>query len=307
MTKTSSLFIYLYFITYHASSSSSSSLREYESTEDVGRYLYNYGYLSLERVKHTKAEIAKGLHRLQEKFGLKQTGKVDEETLVLINTPRCHEGDEQMQRKFRPTSRKFSVAVHGVGNLIDAFPNRSDPIFRRAFNLWSDASRIVFYDARRNSTPDINIVLQSDEFHHHMVPSDVLLATSPPDSLKVILNREAAFILPSAQNGNVPRKGSDMLRALAHGIGHNLGFPHSYQNDSIMNPLFPIVDSPRAPSLNAKDRDLLQHLYRPPQENVREQMQDEEQDIRPSLRSCGNAVTLSVLSMIFIHLAFTFN
>ena len=263
MWRTLALFISLMLLAPTLSQSRASHPRPKRDNSVHFHYLYNYGYLKPGNVVVSENEVREALKRFQETFTLLQSGVADNDTLSLMNTPRCHEEDDvlKLRQKPPPTKRKFRVRVHGATSIFNSLLSRGEGRpFRSVFKLWSDDSNVVFLKAEKNSTADINVEFSSN---HRMSPLDAVMATSSHDSLQVILNEEANFFLKPITNSSLHRKGSDMLRVLAHGIGHNLGFSHSFATDSVMYPLFPIVDNAdREPlSLNEKDFEKLIGRY----------------------------------------------
>ena len=294
MSKIGVLFICLIFQSVRASNS---TLSEYNNVEDVERYLYNYGYLSSEKETHSHKEVTEALRQFQETFHLTQTGYIDPSTLAVINTPRCHESDEL--KKIKPTMRKFSVRVQDAPNIHGGIA----PLLRQAFQLWRNGSDVIFFNSKRNSKADITVSFRSNEIYYPTGRFDILLATSPPNPLQVIISDEAPYFVQPVNNRSRHQNGSDLLRVLAHGIGHSLGFSHSFQRDSIMNPLFPIVNSQEPLSLNDKDYALLIELYGHPRQKSYKEVKNKEQRLKTTLRSCGNARSLQVHSIVASLLA----
>ncbi len=135
---------------------------------------------------YTTDEISNGIKSLQNAFGLKVTGELNEETLKLIQAPRLDKSDKgptkPFQLKVHHRNRRYSV-LHitksgtskmykwtktnitwqiykpWTGNLSKA---KQEEIFDKAFKIWEYASPLRFVKSTPSSGPwpDIDI-----EFH----------------------------------------------------------------------------------------------------------------------------------------------
>lgn len=256
--------LYIYTVSLVAVAVSSAPTLRYKTNAEVNSYFEKYGYFT--SLNETDG-FQNTLRLFQRRFNLQQTGEIDDDTLVAMNTPRCAQIDGQ-RVKYRPTTRKFAVKVTKD---VTMFYSRIKLIalVHRAYKMWNEISNISFYEAIGNSPADTHISFTNSDDH-----SEVVNATYPGGNdgfQRVILNEDAPFFVTPYYNRSRHKKGSDLLRVLVHGIGHNLGFSHSYRKDSLMYPLFPIVKEHRLIKFNDRELSLIKELYRhiwPPKKNT---------------------------------------
>lgn len=240
------------------SPSTSPPVLQEEAPKSVIRYLQNYGYLSPDLEPH-RLNVKRALRNFQERYNLDLSGKVDEATITKINIPRCAQFDGNKMVSL-PTIRKFTVKVDFDSMKLFRSRAKFTALLHKALKLWNKAGNIFFYEAIGTSPANIHVVFSNSKTHSQLFSSsEVMYATSPTNHHRsqIIINERTLF---SNLKLNRSLGLNDLLRMLAHGIGHNLGFPHSYQKDSIMSPLFP-VNSKQQHALNAKDTFLLKDTY----------------------------------------------
>merc|ERR1719342_1290841 len=183
------------------------------------------------RPKNGSSEsVSKAVKTFQEFAGLEATGKVDEETLKLMELPRCGVRDlvaklprnvsryqaqgsvwEKRTLSYRVTrySRKMS------GTLVNAD-------VRKAFKFWSDVTNLKFFSKEKGDV--------------HMDDSEAWTENS--------------------------HKGTNFLQTLTHEIGHSLGLSHSRVSAAVMAPFYRGWDP--AFKLHSDDIRGIQSLYGKP-------------------------------------------
>merc|ERR1719342_502611 len=183
------------------------------------------------RPKNGSSEsVSKAVKTFQEFAGLEATGEVDEETLKLMELPRCGVRDlvaklpgnvsryqaqgsvwEKRTLSYRVTrySRKMS------GTLVNAD-------VRKAFKFWSDVTNLKFFSKEKGDV--------------HMDDSEAWTENS--------------------------HKGTNFLQTLTHEIGHSLGLSHSRVSAAVMAPFYRGWDP--AFKLHSDDIRGIQSLYGKP-------------------------------------------
>merc|ERR1719342_2009979 len=183
------------------------------------------------RPKNGSSEsVSKAIKTFQEFAGLEATGEVDEETLKLMELPRCGVRDlvaklpgnvsryqaqgsvwEKRTLSYRVTrySRKMS------GTLVNAD-------VRKAFKFWSDVTNLKFFSKEKGDV--------------HMDDSEAWTENS--------------------------HKGTNFLQTLTHEIGHSLGLSHSRVSAAVMAPFYRGWDP--AFKLHSDDIRGIQSLYGKP-------------------------------------------
>ena len=287
MSNTGLCFIFM--VVFAISPSTSPPVLYKEVPKNVIRYLQNYGYLTPD-LEPERLSVKKALRKFQERYHLDPSGKINEATIAAINIPRCAQFDADKLVKL-PTVRKFTVKIDFDSMKLFRFRARFITLLHKALELWNKAGNISFYEAIGTSPADIHVIFSNSKNHSQLfVPTEVMYATNPTNHhhSQIIINEKAQF-LNLKFNRSIPKNGSDLLRVLAHGIGHNLGFAHSSQDDSIMSPLFPIVDSKQQLALNAKDifllRDTYDHLWTTSKQHNNNTCSEQQPRL---LKSCGN-------------------
>jgi len=157
--------------------------------------LTKYGYLPApeEGKSYLLSEegVTNAIKQMQRVGGLNETGVIDEETLNLINTPRCGvpdviEGfenlilnDEENEREesdgYYPSRRK-RYALQGsrwkkrvLSYTVGRYPSQLtraevDIDVRKAFNMWQQASGLTF--VRRSPGDTVDIEIRFENYYH---------------------------------------------------------------------------------------------------------------------------------------------
>merc|ERR1719342_466828 len=219
------------------------------------------------RPKNGSSEsVSKAVKTFQEFAGLEATGKVDEETLKLMELPRCGVRDlvaklprnvsryqaqgsvwEKRTLSYRVTrySRKMS------GTLVNAD-------VRKAFKFWSDVTNLKFFSKEKG---DVDIEIGFFTFNHgdgdpfDGVGGTLAHAYFPRYGGDVHMDDSEVW----TENSH---KGTNFLQTLTHEIGHSLGLSHSRVSAAVMAPFYRGWDP--AFKLHSDDIQGIQSLYGKP-------------------------------------------
>ncbi|KAJ8401106.1 hypothetical protein AAFF_G00390630 [Aldrovandia affinis] len=215
---------------------------------------------------------------MQKYGGLEETGVLDEETLVLMKTPRCSlpdvseslpESESGRQRRSLPLATRWSK--RNLSWRIRTFPKQSQLLGRDtvralmyyALKVWSDVSPLNFHEVA-GSKADIQIDFTKAD-HNDGYPFDgpggtVAHAFFPSDRFTA---GDAHFDDDEAWTFRAPDShGMDLFAVAVHEFGHAIGLAHTSAADSIMRPYYqgPVGD-PLKYHLPYEDRVRVWQLY----------------------------------------------
>ncbi|XP_040904648.1 matrix metalloproteinase-17b [Toxotes jaculatrix] len=233
---------------------------EDESTQLVD-WLMKYGYLppsdpSTGQLQAWTA-VTNAVRAMQRFAGLKDTGVVDEETMALMNSPRCSLPDQeepskslanQEGRNIRRrrgavsnwTSRNINWRLHTYPSSSRLSRETVRSLVFYALRVWSDPTPLEFHEVSSPEAAD----LQVDFLHgshgdgypfdgaggavgHAFFPSDPARA----GGVHLDAEEEWAFRQPASE-------GTDLFTVLVHEFGHALGLAHSSSRHSVMRPYY---------------------------------------------------------------------
>ncbi|KAK2876886.1 hypothetical protein Q8A67_020982 [Cirrhinus molitorella] len=247
-------------------------------------WLSRYGYLPPPDPRTGKLQSKEGIERaikeMQRFAGLKDTGKLDKDTLKLMNTPRCSLpdiiGSEDMLKKRRRKRRYATTglrwkksdltwSIQNYPSLPPSLePNEVNFIMAYAFKAWSDVTNLKFHDTSpsKQDRADIKISF-ARSLHDDGYPFDgrggTLAHAFFPGEADVAgdthFDDEESWTY-------LDDSGTDLFAVAVHEFGHALGLSHSSSNPSIMRPYYqgPVGD-PRSYTLPEDDRYAIQSLY----------------------------------------------
>jgi len=222
-----------------------------ESLPSAMMYLMKYGYMDVPRENQKSAPLMsqEGLRDYIREFqsfaGLPQTGSLDEDTVRLMNTPRC--GVKDIVGKGL-TTRKKRYALQGsrwkVRDLtykISKYPtthrlsvNDVDTEIAKALNVWAEVTDLTF-EQRRAGRVHIDIRFESGE-HGDGDPFDGQGGTLAHAYFPVY-GGDAHFDNSEYWTINT-YSGTNLLQTAAHEFGHSLGLSHSDQYRALMAPFY---------------------------------------------------------------------
>ncbi|XP_030251535.1 matrix metalloproteinase-17b isoform X2 [Sparus aurata] len=267
-------------------SSSSVSPTKDESTQLVD-WLMKYGYLppsdpSTGQLQAWTA-VTKAVRVMQRFAGLKETGVVDEETMALMNSPRCSlpdrdepskslasEGEEggTMKRRRRGITtwrrRNINWRLHSYLSSPHLPRETIRSLIFYALKVWAEPTPLEFHEVGSPEAADFQV----DFLHgyhgdgypfdgaggavgHAFFPSD----PSRAGGIHLDAEEEWTFRQPASE-------GTDLFTVLVHEFGHALGLAHSSSRNSVMRPYYqgPAGD-PLHYSLGREDLDRITQLY----------------------------------------------
>lgn len=247
-------------------------------------WLSRYGYLPPPDPRTGKLQTKEGIERaikeMQRFAGLKDTGKLDSDTLKLLNTPRCSLpdiiGSEDMLKKRRRKRRyattglrwKKSDLTWSIQNYPSLppllQPNDVRTIMAYAFKAWSDVTNLKFHatSSSEQDRADIKISF-ARSLHDDGYPFDgkggTLAHAFFPGEADIAgdthFDDEESWTY-------LDDSGTDLFAVAVHEFGHALGLSHSSSHPSIMRPYYqgPVGDI-ASYTLPEDDRYAIQSLY----------------------------------------------
>ncbi|XP_069027199.1 matrix metalloproteinase-17b [Embiotoca jacksoni] len=268
-------------------SSSLVTSTEDENTQLVD-WLMKYGYLPSSDPSTGQLQawtaVTHAVRAMQRFAGLKDTGVIDEETMALMNSPRCSLPDQEVPSKSmanregikmkRRRRRRRAVSMWTHRNInwrLHSYPLSSHlsretirSLVFYALRVWAEPTPLEFHEVGSPEAAD----LQVDFLHgyhgdgypfdgaggavgHAFFPSDPARA----GGVHLDAEEEWAFRQPASE-------GTDLFTVLVHEFGHALGLAHSSSRHSVMRPYYqgPAGD-PLHYRLGAKDLQHITQLY----------------------------------------------
>uniref|UniRef100_A0A8B9PL18 Collagenase 3 n=1 Tax=Apteryx owenii TaxID=8824 RepID=A0A8B9PL18_APTOW len=181
--------------------------------------------------------VASKLREMQAFFGLKVTGKLDEETYELMQQPRCGVPDVG-EYNFFPRKLKWSK-TNLTYRIMNYTPDLSraevDRAFKKAFKVWSDVTPLNFTRIR-SGIADIMIFFGTKEhgdFYPFDGPSGLLAHAFPPGP---DYGGDAHF--DDDETWSDDSRGYNLFLVAAHEFGHSLGLEHSRDPGALMFPIY---------------------------------------------------------------------
>lgn len=230
-------------------------LREGDAGSDVRNlqtFLSRAGYLKKERIPGTFCPWTRAaIQRFQKTYKLEASGVADEETLRLMQRPRCGVPDFPPQEdgggalapfvlrgcKYDSTNLSFAL-VNSTADLADGHAHE---IVREAFGAWQEVSKLRFTEVPPDNSPTFTVAWERSD-HGDGSPFDDggsiqgnVLAHGffPPPCGGAFAGAlhfdEFEQWTEAAATGRIR-----LLNVAIHEIGHLLGLSHSDQNSAIM-------------------------------------------------------------------------
>ncbi|XP_071180545.1 stromelysin-1-like [Mytilus edulis] len=203
-------------------------------------YLEQFGYMSSAKSfkLHSTSERIEALKSFQKFNNLPITGKLDQDTIHKMNTPRCGVPDMEPSSDGLPkpyktgpkwTKKNLSWRVTNFSDRLSNSVLKSE--IARALKAWSDVADLSFTEVSSGEDIKIKFVTGS---HGDNDPFDgeggVLAHAFYPQ------NGDAHF--DDGELWVVNKTGTDLFIVAAHEFGHSLGLDHSENDDALMAPYY---------------------------------------------------------------------
>uniref|UniRef100_A0A8C8VIM6 Peptidase metallopeptidase domain-containing protein n=1 Tax=Pelusios castaneus TaxID=367368 RepID=A0A8C8VIM6_9SAUR len=201
------------------------------------------------------------IKEMQKFLGLEVTGRLDSNTLRVMQIPRCGVPDVADFSTFagQPKWGKKNLTYRILNYTPDMAKADVDEAIRKAFTVWSKVIPLTFTKGDRGDA-DIMISFAA-KVHNDFIPFDgpggtVAHAYAPGDGI----GGDAHF--DEDEDWTKGSQGSNLFFVAAHEFGHSLGLFHSRHPDSLMYPVYRHFDS-KTFRLHQDDINGIQYLYGP--------------------------------------------
>ncbi|XP_022110634.1 matrix metalloproteinase-14-like [Acanthaster planci] len=219
-----------------------------ETGVDAMMYLTYYGYLrpmtSDDGTFMTEEEMREGISKFQYMANITQTGELDNDTMRMMNMPRCgmpdvvgHSLDAKRKRRYSLGSRWSKTDLtFRIDSVTSDIPSRSDidDTLEAALQVWADVTPLTFTRVSGNTPADIVINFNSG-VHGDGAPFDgpggVLAHAFFPEDGRAHFDEDETWTINSFS-------GINLFQVAAHEFGHNLGLGHSNIDAALMAPFY---------------------------------------------------------------------
>ncbi|KAM4700400.1 matrix metalloproteinase-18-like isoform 1-T1 [Discoglossus pictus] len=236
---------------------------EQQYGEMAQNYLKRFYNLETERKPVGRSKNAnpfsEKLQQMQKFFGLKVTGKLDPETIEVMQKPRCGVHDVGQYS----TLEKSAVWQHKnlTYRILNFTPDLPQAVvensIQRAFKVWSDVTPLTF-TRLYNEISDIEISFVAGD-HKDNSPFD------GPDGYLAHAFQPGKGIGGDAhfdedETWRNDNRAYNLFLVAAHELGHSLGLSHSEDPGALMYPTYSNTD-PNTFQLPQDDINAIQYLY----------------------------------------------
>lgn len=220
------------------------------------RYLSYYGYLAQDVSEYDHNRMAslnltEPVKKFQKRFGIPETGVIDEKTFRAMLTPRCAFPD--IVRRNRPDHEPFVKLIEFSNQSLPAWKKRNlkysiqsfvsgisqavqHRLIAEAFLAWTRHGNINAEPAGRGETPDIIIGTGSGRSSGFDGPGGVLAWAYLPTGTDRQLQMK--FDLDETWLESPGRRGILYFNVACHEIGHIFGLDHSKVSTALMAPYY---------------------------------------------------------------------
>ncbi|XP_068451546.1 matrix metalloproteinase-17b [Clinocottus analis] len=226
-------------------------------------WLIRYGYLppsdSSTGQLQAWTAVTNAVKTMQRFAGLNDTGAVDEETMALMNSPRCSLPDQDNASKStanqegsnaRKRKRKRAISMWTHRNInwrLRSYPSSSHlsretirSLVFYALRVWAEPTPLELHEVGSSQSADLQVDFLHG-YHGDGYPFDgaggaVGHAFFPSDAARaggVHLDAEEDWTFRQPAS-----KGTDLFTVLVHEFGHSLGLAHSSSRHSVMRPYY---------------------------------------------------------------------
>ncbi|XP_061485595.1 macrophage metalloelastase-like [Rhineura floridana] len=231
-----------------------SVLLKFKDLKFIENYLNRFFPSANKAIKQTLEERIK---EMQKFFHLTVSGKMDTDTMRVMDQPRCGVPDVLEYRTFGTPAWNKNLLTYRINNYTPDMPQaKVDAAIAKAFKVWSDVTPLQF---RKTTGPaDIEIRFAYGE-HGDNIPFDgrsgVLAHAFAPGPR---LGGDAHF--DEAEIWSETNREINLFLVAAHEFGHSLGLAHSNVRGALMYPTYSYVN-PENFRLPNDDRQGIQSLY----------------------------------------------
>ncbi|GAA6233148.1 matrix metalloproteinase-17-like [Lates japonicus] len=234
---------------------------EDESSQLVD-WLMKYGYLppsdpSTGQLQAWTA-VTNAVRAMQRFAGLRDTGVVDEDTIALMNSPRCSLPDQEepskplsnQERRSMRRRRKRAITTWTRRNInwrLHSYPSSSHlsretirSLVFYALRVWAEPTPLEFHEVSNTDAADLQVDFLHG-YHGDGYPFDgaggavghAFFPSDPARAGGVHLDAEEEWAFRQLAS-----EGTDLFTVLVHEFGHALGLAHSSSRHSVMRPYY---------------------------------------------------------------------
>ncbi|KAM4698724.1 LOW QUALITY PROTEIN: matrix metalloproteinase-25 [Rhinophrynus dorsalis] len=245
-------------------------------------WLTRYGYLPPDPYsaqQQTLEGLREAVRTMQRFAGLRVTGDLDDETVSMMQKPRCSLPDViQRPNMYSHRRRRFALSGTVWDKLeltwrIDSFPTaftqgQTRSLITDALNVWSQETQIRFVET--SGEPDIRVGFVGGS-HGDGYPFDGQGGTLGHAFFPGVGSSAGDAHLDADEMWTYNEdQGTDLFAVAVHEFGHSLGLSHSSSEESIMKPYYQgSVGEARKYRLPADDVQGIRALYGAPIPGVR--------------------------------------
>ncbi|KAF6333578.1 matrix metallopeptidase 3 [Rhinolophus ferrumequinum] len=236
-----------------------------DSMDLVQHYLEKYYNLAkdvkLFARRQDSSPVVRKIQEMQKFLGLKVTGKLNSDTLEVMQKPRCGVPDVGRFSTFpgMPRWRKTHLTYRIVDYTLDLPRDAVDSAIEKAVKVWEKVTPLTFSRIYEGEA-DIMItfaVRDHGDFYPFDGPGMVLAHAYPPGPG---INGDAHF--DDDEQWTKDTSGTNLFYVAAHELGHSLGLQHSANAEALM---YPVYNTDLAQvRLSQDDVNGIQSLYGPP-------------------------------------------
>ncbi|KAF6333571.1 matrix metallopeptidase 10 [Rhinolophus ferrumequinum] len=241
--------------------------REDSNRNLVQKYLENYYNLAkdvkLFARRQDNSPVVRKIQEMQKFLGLKVTGKLNSDTLEVMQKPRCGVPDVGHFSTFpdMPRWRKTHLTYRIVDYTLDLPRDAVDSAIEKAVKIWEKVTPLTFSRIYEGEA-DIMItfaVRDHGDFYPFDGPGMVLAHAYPPGPE---IYGDAHF--DDDEQWTKDTSGTNLFYVAAHELGHSLGLQHSANAEALMYPIYNTLTDLAPFRLSQDDVNGIQSLYGPP-------------------------------------------